>query len=155
MKQRPFTTLVVAIIVLGGVIGGAFAGGIAIGKDQGKEEMGQDFQSQMQDRLDARDPQQAAGQRGGGAFGGAFGGFQGGGGTVGIVDKVEGSTIAVETFQGTIQVSIGDETSIQKMGDIDLSEVLPGERVTVSGEVTADGSIQATNVFVTPELPSP
>ena len=69
-----------------------------------------------------------------------------------MVDKVEGTTMTVETPQGTVQVIIADDTSIQKMGEVELGDILPGERVTVSGETATDGSITAATVFVTPGL---
>lgn len=155
MKQKPFVTLVVAIIVLGAAIGGAFAGGIAIGRNQGREDVGNDWQAQFEERFGMGASQQGEVQHEGGPFGDAFGGFRGGGGTAGTVDQVGDNTITVETPQGTVQVIVDGDTLIQKMGDVGLDSILPGERVTVSGEATDDGSIQATSIFVTPGFQSP
>ena len=151
MKRNAFIILLAAVVVLGGVIGGAFAGGMAIGKGQGREEANQELQSQLSQltsRLSQRDTQQGTPQPG-------FewpGGLLGRGGTVGTVEKVEGNIITLNTTEGVVRVLIVDDTSIQKMGEGTLADILTGERITVSGEQADDGAIEATNVFVMPEL---
>jgi hypothetical protein len=134
MQQRSFIILLVAIIVLGGTIGGALAGGIAIGKSQGQEDANQDFLSQF------TDPE---------TFQPNMGAFPGRGGTTGTVDEVEGDVMTLETPTGIVLVYITDDTTFQKMAEGRLDDILPGDSITVSGEAGDDGSIEATNIFIT------
>ena len=146
MKQKTLFILLAGVIVLGGAIGGAFAGGMAIGKSQGQEEADQELQSQLeslQSRFEARDIPEGTSRPG-------FGGLPGRGGTPGIVDKVEGNILTLNTTEGIVRVLIADGTTIQKMGEGSLSDISPGQSITVSGERREDGSVEATGIFVTP-----
>jgi len=140
--------LLVAVVVLGGVIGGAFAGGMAIGKSQGREEADQEWQNRL-GQFPSRFGEEGA-QPGTADPGFQFpGGFLGRGGTVGEVEKIEDNVLTLSTLEGTIQVLTSDSTTIQKMGEGVLADILPGDRITVSGERNEDGSIEATNIFIT------
>jgi hypothetical protein len=143
MQQRSFITLLVAIIVLGAAIGGALFGGIAIGKSQGQEEANQDLFSQFTERFADSDMEPGTFQPGMG--GGMMGGV---GGTMGTVDEIEGDVITLETPTGVVLVYITDGTTIQKMTEGSLDDILPGDNITVSGEEEDDGSIEATNIFI-------
>jgi preprotein translocase subunit YajC len=78
------------------------------------------------------------------------------GGTFGTVEKVEGNVLTVKTPDGsTTQVTINDETTIQKMAQGDLSDILAGSSVSVTGERKDDGSIAATTIFLTPTPQAP
>ena len=170
MKQNAFVIWLAVVIVLGGVLGGAFAGGIAIGKSQGREQATQELQSQRSQLaagLGQRGTQQGTPQPGqgtpqpqqdtpqpGSSLPGGLGGLAGRGGTGGTVEKVEGNVVTLNTPQGAVRVVVGDSTSIQKMGSGSLGDISAGESITVSGERKADGSIQATNIFITPGLGS-
>jgi hypothetical protein len=147
MQQRSFITLLVAIIVLGGAIGGALIGGIAIGKSQGQEEADQDLFSQFTERFADSDTEPGAFQPGMG--GGMMGGM---GGTMGTVDEIEGDVITLETSTDVVLVYITDDTTIQMMTEGSLDDILPGDSITVSGEADDDGSIEATNIFITSGL---
>lgn len=167
MKGKAFVALLTAVVVLGGVIGGAFAGGMAIGKGQGREEANQELQGRLsqltpgfgqrgipqatQEETSQEGAQQETPQPGSSLPGG-FGGLMGRGGTVGTVEKVEGNIITVNTPQGSVSVLVADDTPIQKMGEGTIADISPGENITVSGEQKEDGSIQATNIFITPSL---
>ena len=163
MKQNAFVIWLAVVVVLGGVLGGAFAGGIAIGKSQGREQATQELQgqrSQLAAGLGQRVSQQGTPQPGqgtpqpGSSLPGGLGGLAGRGGTVGAVEKVEGNVITLNTLQGAVRVVVDDSTSIQKMGAGSLGDILAGESITVSGERQADGSIQATSIFITPVVGS-
>lgn len=146
MKRKTLFVLLAVVIVVGGAIGGAFAGGIAIGKSQGKEEADQELQSQLeslQSRFEERGIPEGTSRPG-------FGGLPGRGGTLGTVDKVEGNILTLNTTEGIVRVLIVDDTTIQKMGEGSLSDISPGQSITVSGERQEDGSIEATGIFVTP-----
>lgn len=75
------------------------------------------------------------------------------GGTFGTVEKVEGNVLTVKAFDGsTTQVTISDQTTIQKMAQGDLSDIVAGSSVSVTGDREDDGSIAATTIFITPTL---
>ena len=151
MQQRSFITLLVAIIVLGGAIGGALIGGIAIGKSQGQEESNQDLFNQFQSRFGTEGPQEGTFQPGD-EFPEGFGGLMVRGGTMGTVEEVEDNTITLNMAGNTVQVIISEDTLIQKMGEGSLDDILPGISISVAGEELEDGSIEATNIFITSEL---
>jgi len=170
VKQNAFVIWLVTVVVLGGVLGGAFVGGMTIGKSQGKQQANQQLQTQLS-QLTAgsrqRATQQGTPQPGQGtpqpgqgtpqpglSLPGGLGGLAGRGGTVGVVEKVEGNVITFNTPEGSVRVVVDDSTSIQKMGAGSLGDILAGESITVSGERQADGSIQATSIFITPVLGS-
>jgi len=159
------------------VLGGAFAGGMTIGKSQGREQATQELKSQRSQLaagLGQRGSQQGTPQPGqgtpqpgqgtpqpgqgtpqpGSSFPGGLGGLAGRGGTVGAVEKVEGNVVTLNTPQGAVRVMVDGSTSIQKMGAGSLGDISAGESITVSGERQADGSIQATSIFITPVLGS-
>ena len=90
----------------------------------------------------------------GGPAGGGFGGgtrLGGGGGLVGTIEKVEGNTVTVNTTQGTLLATIGDDTIIQKTVEVTSAELTEGTRVTVAGARAEDGTVQANTIFVVPE----
>lgn len=99
--------------------------------------------------------EQFQGQFGGGApGGGGFAGgtrFGGGGGLTGTIEKVEGNTVTVNTTQGTLLATIGDDTIIQKTVEVTSAELTEGTRVTVAGARAEDGTVQANTIFVVPE----
>ena len=151
MKRKTFIILLAAVVVLGGVIGGVFAGGMAIGKSQGREEADQEWQNQFS-QLPSRFGEEGASPDTTDPGFQFPGGLWGMGGTVGEVEKIEGNVLTLSTLEGTIQVLISDSTTIQKMEEGVLDNILPGDSITVSGERNEDGSIEATNIFITPSL---
>jgi hypothetical protein len=152
MKQRNFITLLIVIVVLGGIIGGAFVGGLALGKSQGEEEANQDLLSQFQSRFDSEGPQEGEGTfQPGDELPEGVGGLIGRGGTTGTVEEVEDHTITLSMAGNTVHVIVSEDTLIQKMGEGSLDDILPGVSISVTGEELEDGSIEATNIFVTPE----
>jgi len=68
---------------------------------------------------------------------------------MGAVETVGIAGITLSTVQGTVTVLVGEATSIEKMGEGTIDDILPGEDVSVSGEEREDGSIEATEVFLT------
>lgn len=162
MKRHAFITLLAAAVLLGGSIGGAFAGGMVIGRNQGKAAAAQEAQSrigqatprarqgglQQGTPLPGGTPRSTASPNSGGT--GSFGGLAGGGATIGAVEKVEGNVITLTTRGGAIQILVTGSTSIQKMGEGSLSDIAPGANITVSGTRKSDGSIEATNISITP-----
>jgi len=142
MKPKSFVTLLVAAVILGSVIGGALAGGIAIGKSQSQGSQTNQYSSL---------PSGPGNTTGPGNFqfpGNNTGIFSGNGTTLGTVEKIEGSLITIKTTTGTVLVNIGNSTSIQKMSEGSLADILPGENITVSGNKNADGSVEARSITI-------
>ena len=100
----------------------------------------------------------AAGQ-GRGGYGNLGGGFPGGGAaptaaasaaaaaTTGTVKLVDGSTIYLQTANGDlVTVKTDAKTSVSTATKGKLSDVRPGQSVTVQGAAGSDGSVTATSV---------
>ena len=152
MKRSTFTAFILSAILLGGIAGGVFVGGVAMGKDQGTEEAQQDIQSQIGQfaSLPGQENTEQSSPISGGLGGFMPGGLMGGGATMGVVENVEDDTIKINTRQDTISIIIDESTSIQKMGEGSLDDILPGYTITVSGEQQEDESILATSILVVP-----
>ena len=171
MNTKAFLVLLVAVLVLGGGIGGAFAGGMALGKSQGEEDSqstlpapstptsGQQFSDQSnQDQLSQLRQRFQSGQLSEqdraqllqqfqGQFGQDFGGR---GGLTGTIEKIEGSTMTVNTPQGQLQATIAEETTIQRFAEGTLADLLTGVRVTVIGQRGEDGTVEARSILIIP-----
>jgi len=151
MRRSHFARLLIAAVLIGGAFGGALAGGVAMGRDQGREEAARDLQAQMgqlASRFRTEDTQQdAPGQSP--ALPEGLGGLMGrGGGTMGSVVSVEGSTLTVATMGGSVTVLTGNSTSIQVMGEGSLDDIVPGNMVTITGEENAEGIVEATAISI-------
>ncbi|MGV9323885.1 hypothetical protein [Streptosporangium sandarakinum] len=80
----------------------------------------------------------------GGGFGGR-GGF--GGAAVGIVQRVEGTKVYVQTRDGSVvTVNTGDDTTVRVSKKGKVTDLKPGGAVVVQGERAGDGSITATAI---------
>ena len=107
-------------------------------------EIRQQFQGQFGERAPG-----GRGQLGQGGLGGQ--GFGGGGGLTGTIESIEGAKITVNTSQGPLQATVGEETTIQILAQGTLADLQPGVLVTVVGQREEDGSIQAASLFIAPE----
>ena len=161
MNTKAFMLLLVGVLVLGGSIGGAFAGGVAVGKGQEAEAApsdvptqlpagsGQQFTDQFsQEQLD-QFRQQFQGEFGQGA--GVRGGFSGRGGLSGTIESIEGNILTINTLQGPLQTTIGEDTVIQQFAQGTLADLQTGARVTVTGERGEDGTVEASSILLIPE----
>ena len=147
MKTRSFIILVLVVVLVGGAIAGAFVGGQAMGKSQGKEEVNQSLQSRFSQFSRDRQGTYSGNLTLPGGMDGAFAR----GGTFGTVEKVEGNVLTVKASDGSeIQAVISDQTSIQKMAQGNLSDILVGSSVSITGDRKDDGSIAATTISITP-----
>ncbi|WP_020662929.1 DUF5666 domain-containing protein [Amycolatopsis benzoatilytica] len=87
------------------------------------------------------------GQQGG--FGGRTAG--GGRGTIGTVEKVDGNTVTLKTLQGSeVTVSTSDSTTVGVTQPGKLSDLKPGQTVTVQGRTGSDGSVAAQAIVAQP-----
>jgi hypothetical protein len=136
MQTKKFVIIVVAVIVLAGAVGGALFGGVAIGKNQSSStgqfpgDMGQ-FPSGM----------------GGGTMNGSMN--PSGMGTTGTVSGISGDVITVVTSNdATVQVYTNSSTEIQEMATVSLSDITIGEDITVFGQSSQSGSVDATSIII-------
>jgi hypothetical protein len=74
---------------------------------------------------------------------------------MGTVEKIEGGIITVTTTNGSVNIVTSSSTTLQKMDNGSLTDIKIGDSITVSGESQDDGSIQASNIFITPKITLP
>jgi hypothetical protein len=95
-----------------------------------------------------------AGGASSGAAGGLFGAAPGASGgsarpTAGSVAYVDGGTLYLTTAEGnTVKVSTSDATSVRKSVSTSVKSIHPGEKVTIIGATSANGSISAESISV-------
>lgn len=89
-------------------------------------------------------------QRGAGGGGGqgqgtgrAAGGF-----ATGQVTTIAGGVIELSTAQAAVKVNVTDQTQVLKMDAGALTDIKPGDRITVQGDRQADGTITATRIQI-------
>jgi len=68
----------------------------------------------------------------------------------GTVKSVTGNTIVVSTPGGDVTVTVAEGAPVMKTVPASIADVAPGVRVTVTGETTAAGTVNARSVQVLP-----
>ena len=177
--MKAFAILLAGMLVFGLALGGAFVAGTIVGGGDeteaavtapsvpapttGGQAGGQSLREQLAAQIQsgeltpqdiARLRQQAAGAAGGGAGaagGAAGGGFLAGRAVQGTIEGIEGNVITLNTIQGTIQVSISSEATIQVTKTGGIADLSNGMTVAVTGERSEDGTFTAENVIGLPE----
>ncbi|MFJ2862901.1 hypothetical protein [Kitasatospora sp. NPDC087314] len=152
-RKLPWLSLVLA----GGVIAtGAFAGGVWY--QQGQGSSGKSSRPAAAAAAGAAQrPASGYGQGGGGQNGSRRGGGQGQGGaqgqggqpgfTRGTVKAVDGSTVYLTDANGnTVKVTTGDATKVQLNKDGKVTDLQPGQSVTVVGTPDANGGYAASQL---------
>jgi hypothetical protein len=138
----PKLTLALAAAVL---IGAGFLGGLTAGKSSASTGSG-GLPAGLASGFPGGGGLPSGGTRGGSAQGAGGGGFAGGG-TVGTIKLVDGHTIYVQTFSGSIiRVSTSGSTRIQVSATGTVKDLQPGQAVVVQGSKRSDGSVAATSV---------
>ncbi|MEV0534297.1 DUF5666 domain-containing protein [Kitasatospora sp. NPDC050463] len=148
-RRLPWPTLVLAGAVIATA---AFAGGVRYQQDHGSTGSGKAAAAGQQPRAAAsgfgggqngtRRGGQGTGQGGQGAGPGAQGGF-----TRGTVKAVDGTTVYLTDANGnTVKVTTGDATKIQLNKEGKVTDLQPGQSVTVVGTPAADGGYAATQL---------
>ena len=74
-----------------------------------------------------------------------------GGRTIGTVKSIDDGVLTVETFQGTVQVNIDEDTTLQGLTKVSLSDVEVDSMAVLVGERTESGEFDASSVIVLPE----
>jgi len=128
--RKPFMPLLVVAVVLGVVLGGAFTSGVALGKSQGEEI---DFTQEP-----GRFRQQSQGQ-------------SGQGGLTGIIEKVEGNTVTITTFEGTSLATIEVDTIIGMFIQGVPGDLRAGMQITVVGHRGQGDTTIARSVLLNPQ----
>ena len=178
MNTKPFLLLLVAVLVLGGSIGGAFVGGIAVGKGQGPErsqirlssvapttgsgrqlpgQTDQQTLDQIRQRIQSGEAnqeeiadlrQQLQGPFRGAATAGASAVRAG---IIGTIERIDESTITLNTQQGILEAAVGTDTIVQITTEVSLADLKTGMQVTITGERGEKGGFDARTIFVIPE----
>lgn len=139
MKTALITALVVVLVVVAGV-GGYFAG-----NSFGPNAQAQNIQREFFSQRFGQNGQGGAGQNGQGAQGGQQGRRPV---AFGTVKSVQGNTIQVTAQDGTITtVTTDSKTVVQKTVTGAVSDVQPGQRVSVMGNQSG-GSVTATEISI-------
>jgi hypothetical protein len=140
-----------ALVILAAVGGGAFYYGTKVGEDRVLQNPDRIFQ-------------RMAGNQGGRFQGQFFGAvrtpqagqrtFEGlGGGLMGTIEQVDGSTLVISTDEGNIRVQTTDTTLIEKYLSASVAALEVGERVVISGSKNDDGSYNARSIQSLRALP--
>jgi hypothetical protein len=142
VQTKKFVTIVVAVIVLVGIVGGAFFGGVATGKNQSSSSTTQQFGG----RTD-----QFPGGGNASTFNRSAAGFGMGRSTMGTVSGISGDVITLTTTNGSVeQVYSNSSTRIEEITTttISLSDITVGENISVSGQRSQSGSVNATSIII-------
>ena len=142
------------LIVAGAISGAAFAGGALVEKHNTSGTAGAASAFAKLGSSSAASGAGAATKGTGAAAGGGFGaggtaagGATGGATTTGTVKVVEGDTIYLSTSSGNIvKVTAGSSTSVSVAKAGSVSQLLPGQTVTVQGTTDSSGAVAATSV---------
>jgi hypothetical protein len=100
--------------------------------------------------------QGAGGQGAGGRAGAAGAGGAAGGGaagaaanrTNGVIQSIVDGTMVVSTPDGPVHVTLGDNTSVERLEPAAPQDLAPGQRVVVSGARGGDGAVTASGVQI-------
>ncbi|MGV9265394.1 hypothetical protein ACWDRR_12110 [Kitasatospora sp. NPDC003701] len=151
-RRLPWPTLVLAGAVIATA---AFAGGVWFQQDHGSNGSGKTTAAGQQPRAGAtgfgggQNGTRRGGQGAGGAGQGGQGTGQGGQGgfTRGTVKAVDGTTVYLTDANGnTVKVTTGDATKVQLNKEGKVTDLQPGQSVTVVGTPAADGGYAATQL---------
>lgn len=160
MNNKAFVILLLGVIILGGAFGGGFVGGMMVGgtqKTESSEErltgstqdlQHQPFSQQSGDDLRQQFLQRFQGQDVAGRAGAGFGGRTS---LRGNIESLDGNTVTVNTSQGPLLATIGEETVITRFAEATLNELVVGMNVTVTGAPSEDGAVKAISIMVIPE----
>ncbi|HWG24909.1 hypothetical protein [Actinospica sp.] len=142
--KLPRVTLALAVGVL---LGAGFVGGVLVQKHLGSSSGGGQASSIASSFAAAR-----GGGAGRGGFGGGTGtgtgGFGTGGSSIsGSITVVSGNTLYITASNGTVYtVTTSGSTSVKVSSTSSLSQLKPGQTVTISGTQGTGGTVTATSI---------
>lgn len=144
--RNTFSVLLGLVAVFGLGLGMAFGGGVLYGRTTAAPAPTAATAAAAPSSLGA-----LGGAGGAGGTGASQAGAAGRGGLlVGVIEKVEGSTLTVRTPQGTSTVNLAADTEVRQTVPAQTADLKPGLTVTVTGTTGTDGSMQARTVTITP-----
>ena len=126
---KSFIVFIAFALAVGGGMGGVFAGGVAFGKTQSGEAL-------LQEAIQVRQEFENRSHRGG---------------LTGVIEKVDGNIVIVNTSQGLITAILEADTTIRRFAEGTPSDLQPGMRVTLVGEPGVDGAVEARSILLNPE----
>jgi hypothetical protein len=74
-----------------------------------------------------------------------------GGGLTGVVERVDGDIVSIDTSQGMVTATLVVDTKIRRFAEGTPSDLQPGMRVTLVGEPGTDGAVEARSILLNPE----
>src|SRR3990172_8451743 len=141
-----FLSLLILVIVVGASVGGAYGAGVLAGKGTATtpaQAQNPAAAARTPDSASTSDPAAAA------AIGRAGAAATAGRGGIGTVEKIEGNTLTIATATGgTTQVTLGEDTPIQKAAEASREELKPGVRVMVTGQQGSGGGMIASSIQI-------
>jgi hypothetical protein len=179
MPTKTFLLALFGLLLFGGGLGGSFVAGLVVGKNQEAQvapmilpslqtstdtrDNGPDFANLMQgarsgelteDQLTTIREQFQSRSGGTGAPGQSSG--RGGLGSrspalTGTVTDVNGNVLTLNTAQGDLQVSVGEDVTINQTVEVGIENLPDGTRITVIGDPGDNGIITAITIQVIPE----
>ncbi len=126
---KSFMLLLAVTLGLGVAFGGVFAGGVAFGKTQDEGialAQANSLRPQFQDQSHR-------------------------GGMTGVIEKLDGNIVTINTSQGPLSATLGMETTIRRFTEGTPSDLQPGMRVTLVGQSGKDGIVEARSVLLNPD----
>jgi Domain of unknown function (DUF5666) len=140
-----------ATLVLGGAIlvAAGFIGGTLAQKHYGTSSGGTAARAASFASAFTRGTGAGAGRTGTGGFGagGGFGGTAGGSSISGTVTVVSGDTLYVTAANGTVYtVKTSGTTTVSISSSGTLSQLKPGQTVTIAGSADSNGDVTATSI---------
>ncbi len=175
MTNKAFSILLLFTLVFGGALGAAFAAGVVLGKSQGPDPSQESagLQTPRSSQGGNFQPGGFQGRQPGGEFGGREGGIpsragappasveggsgpdaagQAGGESEGVedifgrVDIIEDNVVTLTTFQGTVQVTLQDDTTIQNTVEGTIADLVEGANIRIIGRPDQEGNLQARSI---------
>ena len=169
MSTRAFIVLIVAAMLFGGALAGAFIGGTFVGEGRA-ETQPEDGELLMTGRsidtgelealrrelgtgakLDDQSVQQMRAQMRSMASGKEGAASLMLGGVAGSITAVDGSKLTVDTPDGPVTVTLGDDTTLHQVAEIGPDDLEAGSFVTVMGPRGDSGDVEAQTITVIPE----
>jgi hypothetical protein len=131
--------IIIAFVAITGLAAGlAFGLGVAYGRGDPKVVETGLTQQQIRSLLGVGGA--GAAQTGAGGAGGT------GNNVTGQITAIEGGVITVQSFQGTVKVSVASSATVNKLAAGSLSDLKVGDTIVASGTRSADGTLEATAV---------
>ena len=169
MGTKAFIVLIVAAMFFGGALAGAFIGGTFVGESRA-ETQPEDGELLMTGRsidtgemealrrelgtgvkLDDQSVQQMRAQMRSMAPGKEGAASLMLGGVAGSIAAVDGSKLTVDTPDGPVTVTLGDDTALHQVAEIGPADLEAGSFVMVMGPRGDSGDLEAQTITVIPE----